>query len=125
MKKIIYSASMLICLLITNNLFSQSENKCYSLQKNNNGEIEYIAVKLSIEGNKVDADFQKRIAGNGNTTLVTITKQGVITGDKIVFTASQEVKVNTSETKQNESWSFKNDSLIIGEDVLKPGECNN
>jgi hypothetical protein len=124
MKKIFYTASILICLLITNSLFSQSENKCYLLEKNNNGETEYIAVKLSIKGNKVDADLQKRITGNGINTVITQNKQGVIEGDKIIFTSSQEAKVNTSETKQNESWSFNGDSLIVGEDVLKPGDCN-
>ena len=124
MKKIIYSAFILICSLVTNNLFSQSEYKCYSLEKNHNGELEYISVKLLIKGNKVNADFQKRIAGNGTTTLVTQGKQGVIDGDKIIFTATQEAKVNTAETPQNESWRFKGDLLIVGEDVLKSGACN-
>ncbi len=124
MKKTIYATAILMCSLATSGLYSQTENKCYSFEKNSNGELETVLVKLVVNGNKVDADYRKDAVIAGSNSHVTMTKQGVIEGDKIVFTSAEKTKINTVETNNDDSWYFKNGSLIIGGDILKPGGCN-
>lgn len=123
MKKIIYATAILISFLASNTVHSQTENKCYSLQKNSNGEVEMVLVKLVIQGNKVSADYIKDIVGSGNSVHVSMSKQGVIDGNKIIFD-TEGTKGSGTETTKKDIWLFKDGSLIVAEDILKPGGCN-
>jgi hypothetical protein len=124
MKKIIFTAVVIVCSVVTNQMYSQTEGQCYSFEKNENGDVENIQVKLTFNGTKVEVDYKKQSQIKGETTLVTISKQGVVEGDKIIFIADQAVKMNGAQTNQNTPWTLKGGTLIAGEEVLKSVSCN-
>ncbi|MBA3704994.1 MAG: hypothetical protein H0W84_03570 [Bacteroidetes bacterium] len=123
MKKVIYTVAIITCLLLTSQVYSQTGNQCYSFEKNENGNVESIRVKLTFAGNKVDTDYKKQSLVAGNASLITFSKQGVVEGNKIIFTAEQAIKVNGTQTNQNAPWTLKDNTLIVGEEVLKSVSC--
>jgi len=123
MKKIVPTIAIIVCLLLSSRVFSQTQNQCYSLEKNVEGGIENILVKLSFEGNKVNADYKKEAKIKVDASLIPITKQGIIEGDKIIFSSKEGIKVNGAQTNQNESWTFKYNTLTVEGTVLKLINC--
>lgn len=123
MKKIISTVAVIVCLLLTNQVYSQTENQCYSFEKNVDGDVENILVKLSFSGNKVDADYKKQTMVKGESSLITVTKQGVVEGDKIIFSSTEGIKVNGTQTNQSEPWTIKYNTLTVEGTVLKLVNC--
>lgn len=127
MEKVLYISAILIGSLLPNNIFAQTEQRCYSLEKNSYGEVERVFVKLLINGNKVEVNYRKYSTGAAATSHTNVNKLGIIEGDKIIFSpmsGEDNKETITSERRKNDYWFFKEDALIVGEDILKPGDCN-